>query len=1159
MSGHTYVSPEVGKPVDVASFGEIRRWEAEKDIGILWEDARDVFKVVVQFPDGEKLPDPSTVRLQYWQSRWPQERVPRTASGAAAAANAGDWFQGEWKDADVEVIVSSSRVNWPFDDVPKGHWAYQAVTRLEDSRLMVGYPYHSFDGRRILTRFEIAQAIIRAVSPVIAKLSGGQATKQDYSAFMLLLNEFRDEMAVLGIDADAAKKQAASAVKPQQHDYQDYSIADFGGSPDDQADNVIVWAFTFRPINVREFPKLKGFDATYRSTLKMRLLFPDVAPRLRSLQAYTDSTWQKGSAFVELGGLNASEYASTVFNGHVITRAPKPPGFTLSYWYAKPAYPRSFDETIITVRSKTNGFSFAAKDIADGKRIFIRDYGVLVKPADDKTTYAEAEEAYQKGPRSVFDRIPTMPEQTLDRAWNSLPKKNILYIPLAVEGGRQHFGIQPNGDVTLSRVWNNRVKGRDNPQVQWKGDYLSVGFGLDRNSSATGASIEGGVLPIANTWFERDGVRYSQDAFATTLAGKLPPGGRIKGDDSQVLMLRFRLSNITHEAKTAELPIATTTQGKNETLYEKDGLIYSKDGDALRIYMNVNGVARLETAEKTVLCLVDLPPMATREVFAAISFETLAKPEDIAQLKKLNYEQQHKMIADHWRSRIAQGCRIVTPEPMINAFYDANISHQLINSENEIGADDRAIGKVGTFIYGPYGNETTMMTAEMDMRGFSDISQKVLQSWIHYQGTAPLPGDYTTDEGVYQGMGPYEEDSSGYNQNQGWVLWGMAEHYRLTGDAAWLDRVAPSLIKGCDWIIRQRARTSAGECVGIRKIEQGLLPPGMIEDVQDWRSWLSNNAYSYWGIQNVAQALAERKHPEADRLLKEAAAYKSAILAAFTEAMTRTPVVELRDGTWVPNVPSEVHRRGRSLEWITETLEGSILLIHTGIIEPDAQLARWILKDFEDNRYISEQYGYPMPFFERDWFSRGGFSPQPNLLCGPTVYLMRDDVERFLRGYFNGFAVGYFYERAMMAEQTVSDFKNYNGDHFKTSDEAMSASWLHHMFVWEEGNDLQLGKAIPRYWLADGKEVRIEHAETHFGRMSMTMKSHAARGSITMTIDPPTRKLPGAVYARFRHPEGKSMNRVTVNGKSWDKFDPAKEWVVLPPLTKKTVVVAYYD
>jgi len=73
------------------------------------------------------------------------------------------------------------------------------------------------------------------------------------------------------------------------------------------------------------------------------------------------------------------------------------------------------------------------------------------------------------------------------------------------------------------------------------------------------------------------------------------------------------------------------------------------------------------------------------------------------------------------------------------------------------------------------------------------------------------------------------------------------------------------------------------------------------------------------------------------------------------------------------------------------------------------------------------------------------------------------------------------------------------------------------------------------------------------------MKGSAASGSITMTIEPPTRNAPGAIYARFRHPDEKQMKRVTVNGKAWDKFDAAKEWVVLPALREKTVVVAHYD
>ncbi|MDO8683693.1 MAG: hypothetical protein Q7N50_09460, partial [Armatimonadota bacterium] len=470
---------------------------------------------------------------------------------------------------------------------------------------------------------------------------------------------------------------------------------------------------------------------------------------------------------------------------------------------------------------------------------------------------------------------------------------------------------------------------------------------------------------------------------------------------------------------------------------------------------------------------------------------------------------------------------------------------------------ERAMPKVGTFYYGVYCNESVMMLSEIDRRGFHDVAQKAYETWLHYQSTARLPGDYTNQDGVFYGANRYEE--GGYNQHHGWALWGMAEHYWFTRDNAWLNHAAPNIVKACDWITNQRSRTKTDECVGIRAIEYGLLPPGSLEDIGDWRSWMSNNVFSQWGMENAARALAETGHPEANRLLKEAADYKADIRKAFFEAMDRSPVVALVDGTYIPSIPSEVHRRGRSFGWITETLEGSIHMLRCGLIDPDEPMAKWIMQDYEDNRYLSQQFGYQIPFFERDWFSLGGFSQQPSLLCSPTPYIMRDEPKHYLRSYFNAFSAGYFPERAMLTEHPLPNLGDFRGDHFKSSDEAMNTSWIRWMFIWDEGKDLYLGKTMPRYWLADGKEVKIERAQTHFGQMSMSMKSLANSGRIEMTITPPTRNLPGAVYARFRHPEGKSMNRVTVNGKAYGNFDPIKEWVVLPALKEKTVVVAYYD
>jgi hypothetical protein len=517
-------------------------------------------------------------------------------------------------------------------------------------------------------------------------------------------------------------------------------------------------------------------------------------------------------------------------------------------------------------------------------------------------------------------------------------------------------------------------------------------------------------------------------------------------------------------------------------------------------------------------------------------------------------------IRDYWRSRLAAGTQIVTPEPMINDFYKAHVSHLLINTEREIGGGDRYMAKVGTFHYGVFSNESCMMVSDLDRRGYHDRAEQALETWLYYQGTVSLPGDFSASEGQLYGAGGYEH--GGYNQHHGWVLWCLGEHYWCTRDSAWLNRAAPGIVKGCQWIINQRRRTiEEADRTPIRAIERGLLPPGRLEDIGDWRCWLSTNVYSWWGMDNAARALQAAGHPEGKRLVDEAAAYRRDLMAAYTQAMQRSPVVRLRDGSWIPHVPSDVHRRGRSFGWITETLEGAIHLVRCGVIDPHDRLATWIVKDFEDNLYLSEQFGYNLTgeSFDRLWFSHGGISQQANLLCNPIPYLLRDQAKHFLRAYFNAFAVSYFPDTRMMTEHALPNIGDWRGDHYKSSDEANSTYWLRLMFVQEKGDELWLGAAIPRYWLADGRKIAITDARTYFGPMSMQVQSSVRQGSIEMTIDPPRRNPPRLIRARFRHPDALRMMRCQVNGKPYDAFDAEKEWVELTQCDGPTRITAYYD
>jgi hypothetical protein len=400
----------------------------------------------------------------------------------------------------------------------------------------------------------------------------------------------------------------------------------------------------------------------------------------------------------------------------------------------------------------------------------------------------------------------------------------------------------------------------------------------------------------------------------------------------------------------------------------------------------------------------------------------------------------------------------------------------------------------------------------------------------------------------------------GYNKNQGYTLWCLAEHWNFTRDRAWMERVSPNLLAACEWIIRERQATMKLNPDGTKPLEYGFLPAGGLEDVQDYWYWQATNSATVWGFDAVAKALAEFGHPEAKRLQDEAKAYHDDVLRGLNESRILTPVVRLRDGTYVPKYPSHPQLRGRANGWIRETLEGAMFLPAFGLIPCDAPETAWILKDYEDNLYISDQYGYSIPTFEQFWFSRGGFSMQANLLDGPLPYLYRDDIKHYLRAFFNGFASGFYPETKMLNEHSKPELGYPAGDHFKTSDEAQVACWLRLMFVREAGDDLYLGQAIPRYWLRGGKEIGIQNAATHFGPLSLAYQPSAgSEGTVVVKFDPPRRNPPKTIYVRVRHPEEKPIKSVTVNGKPYERFDVRKEWVVLPGdlSEQQTIKVAY--
>jgi hypothetical protein len=125
----------------------------------------------------------------------------------------------------------------PFTDVPTDHWAYDAINTLQKDGILIGYPDGTFAGKRTITRYEFAVAIARILPLIPNATPSGKtgltqadldnalsnyvkksdlpdfstfANKADVDALRKLIDEFKDELAQMGVDIDTLKKEVAA-------------------------------------------------------------------------------------------------------------------------------------------------------------------------------------------------------------------------------------------------------------------------------------------------------------------------------------------------------------------------------------------------------------------------------------------------------------------------------------------------------------------------------------------------------------------------------------------------------------------------------------------------------------------------------------------------------------------------------------------------------------------------------------------------------------------------------------------------------------------------------------------------------------------------------------------------------------------------------------
>jgi hypothetical protein len=147
--------------------------------------------------------------------------------------------------------------------------------------------------------------------------------------------------------------------------------------------------------------------------------------------------------------------------------------------------------------------------------------------------------------------------------------------------------------------------------------------------------------------------------------------------------------------------------------------------------------------------------------------------------------------------------------------------------------------------------------------------------------------------------------------------------------------------------------------------------------------------------------------------------------------------------------------------------------------------------------------------------------------------LLRDRVRPYLLGFYGDLAMhrmrGTFSGYEQVAIRGIAH-RPYMADYCVPAQlvAPLMARW---MLVFEErdADVLWLCRATPRRWLAPGKGIAVRRAPTRWGLVSFAVTPLADR--VEATVELPRANFPAELRLRLRLPDGRRIDRVTLNGK----------------------------
>jgi hypothetical protein len=413
---------------------------------------------------------------------------------------------------------------------------------------------------------------------------------------------------------------------------------------------------------------------------------------------------------------------------------------------------------------------------------------------------------------------------------------------------------------------------------------------------------------------------------------------------------------------------------------------------------------------------------------------------------------------EYWKGIMSKATRIRVPSDKATQAFFASLVYQLI-------ASDHVEVHPGEGFYDEfYIRDGAYQVMQLEEAGLTDVARKAMDSFLSRQ----------------RPDGRFESQKDQFDAN-GQACWALWQFYKITGDQQWLTKVYPQMRRAADWVSKVRRQNPADSPFS------GVLPNAPADGEYLWDGKHNIVGYDLWNLRvlicttDAARILG--RNAEATELNEEAELYRKAIDTVWKQTgLDYFPPSWEKAGTHWGNTetlwPTELFEPNDSR--VTALINQVRKNFHGGFIEGTIQ---WAGQAKAIHPYMSAY---------------------TTMAC-----LARSEDEQVVEDFYwyllhstatHAFPEGVYYETRTAWNNTIPHCLGA----------ANYAIMLRHMLVHEHGDELHLLKAVPDWWLAEGNEIRVERAPTHFGTMSLTVTG--TKTGVDVEFEPPNRRMPKRIF-----------------------------------------------